>query len=406
MKKILKVFGPFFAVVLLALALTACGSIVVPSETVSGDYVAQALATVELGSNLGAGIGWAVLAFVIGLVVAVAFFVWRGIQGAKAVFAAVPVFLVVALLVFAIPAARASYIVIDPGKVGVVVEQGLALDTPLVEGLHWITPFVQKVRVFSTRPFTFSLTSDGETSTPQERGSEQYRSFYQKFTTSNGVKGQAAYLVQASLDPQAAPQFYRDYGTLENGIVQLIKTPAIPLVRNVLRGLTATEVDTLIDSYNDEVMTPLCAGAKNGGLTCIDFAFSRPDMGTWGDERNLTAATEQQALTEKNKVEVAKQTALANVETEIGKNTVATNAAIAQALVATTRAKGEADAARITADATAYTTITEANAQAQANTVVSQTLTDLLIQYTIWTEWLGEWPSYMGGGEPLFTIPR
>ncbi len=407
MNKYIKKYGIFAS--LLIILLSACGQTPVASETATGDYVAPALAVYDIGSSLGTGIFWAVAALIVGLVIGfvIAFYGAETRKGSLPWLVAIAGALVSMTLVFGIPAAAASYIVIDPGHVGVVVDQGKAQNTPLLEGPHWITPFYQTVRVYSTRPFTFSLVTDGENGeSPATKGSEQYRSFYQKFTTVNGVDGKAAYIIQASLDPQAAPQFYRDYGTLENGIVQLIKTPAIPLVRDVFRGMTAEEAVTNIDDYNDDVQIELAKIAEAGGLIFIDFSFSRPNMGVWGDERNLTATTAQQALTEANKVQIAEAQADASIATQAGVNQADINAAIAQAEIAITKAQGEADAIKIGADANAYKITTEAEAEAEANLVVAQSLNEQLINYRRIMKWDGALPMYFSGaGGPVFTIP-
>lgn len=403
-----KFFHLLALLVLGAIVLTACGQTAVSSETASGDYVAPALATYDVGSTLGAGIGFGALALVLGLIAAglVLFFLAEAKKSTRNSLA-IGAFVIVAGLTFGIPAVKASYIVIEPGHVGVRIEQGTAFDEPMLEGQHWLVPFVQKARIFSTRPFTFSLVTDGEGETPDMKGSEQYRSYYQKFTTSDGVQGNMPYIIQAALNPQDAPQFYRDYGTLENGIVQLIKSPALPLVRDVLRGMTATEVVTTIDEQNAEVYDALSQIASEGGLTVIDFSFSQPKMGQWGVERDLTATTAQQALTEANKVEIAKATADANIETQKGINTVNLNAALTEAEIAKTRAQGEADAAKIAADAEAYTTLTTATAQAEANEKLALSLSEMLLKYQWILKWDGAQPLYVGGdgNGTLITLP-
>lgn len=391
------------------LLLSACGQTAVSSETTTGDYVAEALTTYDVGSSLGAGIGFAALALVLGLVAGAVTVTFLGEtkKGTHNWPAAIGAFALVAVLTLGIPSIKASYIVIQPGYAGVVVQQGKALDTPLLEGPHSIVPFYQSVRIYSIRPFAYSLVANGNKGeTPDMKGGEQFRSYYQGFETSDGVKGMMPYIVQASLNPQTVVNFYRNYGTLEYGVVQLIKTPAISLVRDVLRGMTATQVVTTIDQKNAAVQAELTKIAEAGGLTIIDFSFSKPDMGTWGDERDLTATTAQQALTEAKKVEIAKATADANIATQAGVNTVNLNAAVNQAAIDKTKAEGEANAAKIEADAEAYTTLTTAAAQAEANQQLALSLSEMLLKYQWILKWDGAQPRYMGGNsDTLLNIP-
>lgn len=70
-------------------------------------------------------------------------------------------------------------------------------------------------------------------------------------------------------------------------------------------------------------------------------------------------------------------------------------------------AAAAAEIKKINADAAAYEIIAEAEAEAEANTLISQSLTNELISYAYANKWDGKLPTYMAGDEetvPVFSF--
>ncbi len=391
-----------FAVLVFAtLLLAACGdSSNVASQTATSDYVAPALATSEIGGQLGAGIGWFVGALVVA-VIAFGFIAFGTEIRSRALTGAIAG-LILFVIIFGGAAAANAYVVVEQGQVGVVVQQGRYVQT-VNSGQHWITPWLQKVVIFSTREFTFTTVSD-----PANQGSEQYRTYTMDVTTSDGVQGVVKFQVQVSMNPAKAKELYKTYGTLENAVVQLLKTPSLSLVRDALRGKTALEIVTTIDEYDVIVEEQLRPIMEQGGLNLIRFSFRKPDLGSWESERNESIVAKQTALKEANLAEVAKQQAQAAVYQAQAQAEINRANAKGQADAAVISATGQAEVAIIKANAEAEALLTQKAAEAEANTMVAKTITPALIEYLKWTGWDGKLPLYMGGegGTLLFQVPQ
>lgn len=150
---------------------------------------------------------------------------------------------------------------------------------------------------------------------------------------------------------------------------------------------------TNIDAYNSAVQALITAEA-DGFITVISFGFRQPDMGEWQAERSKAQTALQTAIYEENQEQVVqhqenqrviKAQATADIAI-INSQQAADSAVIA--------AEGQAEADKIAADAKAYVILTEAAAEAEANTLVSASLTPALIEYIKWgTKWNGDVPS-------------
>lgn len=396
MKKSLFVF---LLVAVLALLLASCAPAAsIAGSTATSDYVAPALATTETGGSLGGGIGWAIGALIVAFIVfgVISFYTEMQKKVATGLVAGVVLF----VLIFGGAAMASAYVVVEQGNVGVVVQQGEYVQT-INSGQHWITPWLQKVVIFSTREFTFTTVSD-----PVNQGSEQYRTYTMDVTTSDGVQGVVKFQAQVSMNPAKAKELYETYGTLENAVVQLLKTPSLSLVRDALRGKTALEVVTSIDEYDVIVEEQLRPIMEAGGLNLIRFSFRKPDLGAWEAERDASIVAEQTAIKEANLAEVAKQQAQATVYQAEAQADITRETAQGQADAAVITATGQAEVAIINANAQAEALLTQKTAEAEANDMISKTITSQLIEYLKWTGWDGKLPTYMGGdGTPLFQLP-
>jgi regulator of protease activity HflC (stomatin/prohibitin superfamily) len=307
----------------------------------------------------------------------------------------------------------ASYAVVDGGQIGVVVAQGRAVRIAH-PGPHWLVPYWEKLVLFPTREWTFITMTN-----PIEQGSEDYRTWPLSVTTRDGVAAKVKFSVIGSLDPARAMDVYENYGTLENAIVQGVKSPSLVIIRKRTQDYNAIDLIVSIDALEEVVVSELLPHMEEAGLVLTLFGFRRSDLGEYGDKLNAEKLAEQRAIVAQKEVAEAEAQAQKDVAKAEGQKQVTILNAQAQAEGALAQQKADADAAlyraqqdaeaaKIAADARAYQILTEARAKAEGNALIAKSLTPEFITYTQWQQWDGRLPStVMGGatGEPVVTLP-
>lgn len=380
--------------------------------TATGDYVSPALATFTIGKGLNGG----VMALLLSLFVAagVGLLIWQLARYGQ--YEVVRTRLVVAsFLAFVIFLAAATvngaYVSVDAGRVGVLVRQGKPVRT-LDPGFHLITPFWDEVVTFSTRDWTFITMSN-----PIDQGSEEYRTYSMDIITQDGVSASVKFNVQGRLDPSQAIHVYQQYGTLENAIVQLIKSPSLGIIRTSLQGFSAIALIDDIDAVSEEVEGRLRPIVEEGGITMIFFTFRKPSLGAWEEELNNARVAEQQAVVADQRVATTEAEARQAVAEAEGNRQVTEINAEAEAAATMSQRRADADAdlysaqqaaeaVRIAADADAYAILARAEAEAAGMRQLAPSLTADLIQFTMWQNWNGQLPTWMTGAtEPVVTLP-
>lgn len=414
--------------IIFATVLAACGGgEVSDTSTTSGaDLTADSLDTKYKGTSLGFGAFWVILAVGAGFGAAYGLGMLRkkdeydGDAGPRV--GRVPRLVIsslIVLIVLGLAFPLFGYVVVDAGEVGVQIRQGDAV-AQLNPGPHFITPFLDRVVIFSTRPFTYITMGD-----PVAQGEEEYKDFAVDVITSDGVQALIKYTIQGQLRPEDAIMVYEDYGTLINAIEQRVKNPARVLVRGSLQGFSSSSLAGSIDSVQEEVSVGVGEEMDAGGLEMIFFGFRKPTIGINGDWEQELNATAVAIQTEKKETENTKvKTQLANqaIETAKGeagadlakKNADAEAAAYKIKTAADAdlyRAQQDAEATKTKADARAYQLEVEAAAEAAANELVAASISGDLIEYLQWTEtWDGALPVWMTGGSsaeggPIITVP-
>jgi hypothetical protein len=120
------------------------------------------------------------------------------------------------------------------------------------------------------------------------------------------VLGKVNWQAQVMINPALAMTLYEKYGTLDNAIVQLIKTPTLSFIRDEMRGKTAEQIITSIELMNAPVNKHLTERARPDGLTLIEFSFRRPSFGDWETSKNATAVAIQNAIKAVEEAKVVK----------------------------------------------------------------------------------------------------
>lgn len=253
---------------------------------------------------------------------------------------------VYALIIIAVLVALTRpFAIINSGEVGVKITAGKFDSTALQPGLHFFIPGIQRIIAVNTKVRIAEFTSV-EASRSRDEGSLKNQAI--SVLDSRGLSVNVELAVQYRLDPLGVPQTIATWG--QNWEERII-TPVIrEIVRNVVGSFPAeelptkrNEIATLIDQRFRENIENL----ENRPVELVSIQLT---------EIVLPVAIKEQI----ERVQVARQEAeRARYEVERAKQEAEKKAALA---------KGVADA-----------TIIEADAQAKANALISQSLNNPLL---------------------------
>lgn len=272
-----------------------------------------------------------------------------------------------ALLLLALMASSATYI--NPGNVGIVIHKlGGGIDPkPLGPGVHLRNPITTGIEEYPVFMQTLVLTqSTGDGSTNDE-------------INVNSVEGQPVSLdvsLSFELDPSKTPALYSTFRTdiesIQHGYVK-------QAIRQALQEVVGSE----------EIAAIL--GPKKAETVAKAQALISQRLGTYGfmvkqftiNEIRAPGAV-MEAINTKN---VMQQQAL-TAQNELQKNTF--------------QAQGDS----IKAAGRAMAILAEARAQAEANRLLSQSITPTLVQYEMTKRWDGKMPQVSGSAVPMIQLPQ
>jgi regulator of protease activity HflC (stomatin/prohibitin superfamily) len=274
------------------------------------------------------------------------------------------------ILVAALFLLPSTFTYINPGHVGIVIHRaGGGVDpTPLGPGIHTRVPFATGIEEYPVFLKTVVLT----------RGGGNEGSGSNDEINVNSVEGQPLSLdvsLSFELDPTRTPKLY---STFRTDIEQITHGFVKQAIRQSLQEVVGTEPIA-------DIIGPKKAEATNRARMLIaqrlqPYGFEVKQF-TINELRAPAAVME--AINQKN---VMQQQAL-TAQNELQKNTF-------QAQGDSIKAAGRAKA--ITA---------EAEAQARANQLLSQSITPTLVQYELSKKWNGQMPQVTGGATPLLQLP-
>ena len=240
------------------------------------------------------------------------------------------------------------FTIINSGEVGVKITTGEFDPTPLQPGIHFYIPGIHKIIAVITKVRIAEFTSV-ETSSYRNRDEGSLRNQAISVLDSRGLSVSVELAVQYRLDPLSVPQTIATWG--QNWEERII-TPVIrEIVRNVVGSFPAEELPTKrneIATLIDHKFRENINGLENRPVELVSIQLT---------EIVLPVAIKEQI----ERVQVARQEAeRSRYEVERAKQEAEKKAALA---------KGVADA-----------TIIEADAQAKANRLISQSLNSPLLQ--------------------------
>jgi regulator of protease activity HflC (stomatin/prohibitin superfamily) len=273
----------------------------------------------------------------------------------KLIAAAVAVLAVLVLLVLADP-----FVQVESGYAGVLSNFGSVVTTPLYPGLHIAIPFYQTINQVSVQPQTVSSDETGSTHDLQLIDTSIAVTFH--------------------VDPESAPDFYRDFRDFDT-LGERVIAPAVSNdVKAVTANYDAEELVTKRDIVDAQIKELIVASLAPYHLTVeavnvSNFAFSSA----------YTQAIEQK--------QVAQQQAL-QAQYTLQQTEITAQQQVVQA-------KAQANAAVETAQGQANALLLTSQAQAKANLLIAQSLTPPLLQQKALDKWNGVLPIYLSPGAPM-----
>ena len=272
-------------------------------------------------------------------------------------------------LVVLVALAKSTVTYIEPGHVGIVIRRGGGgVDKqPLNPGFHLRNPVMTQINEYPTFMQTLVLTRGATEGSPNNDE-----------INVNSIEGQPLSLdvsMSFELRPDMVPQLYQtfrtDVSTIQHGFIkQAIRQSLQEVVGNeeiaAILGPKKAEVVGRTQAALQKRLDPYGIDVKQ--FTLNEFRAPSAVM----DAISLKNVMQQQALTAQN---------------ELQKNTF--------------QAQGDS----IKAVGRAKAILAEAEAQAKANNLLSQSITQNLVQYEMAKRWNGQMPTVTGGAMPMLQLP-
>lgn len=271
-----------------------------------------------------------------------------------------------ALIVLAIPVLMLMFLfsfkTVGAGHVKVVTQFGRTTGRVLDPGAHFIAPFIQGTKQYSTKKVTYEVTSKEK----QKDSEADYKDYPVDTNTADGQPVDVFYTIRFSVDPTKANWVLQNIGSEDSLVEKIVKTESRVWARNIPRRYNA---ETLYqgegtEQVQNEIFERLQPIFEDNGLI-LDSVGVRELAFT---EEFINAIKE-------------KQVAAVRIETE----------------------KNHAEAAKFEKEKT----ITQAEAQAEAQRLQRETISDEVLE-KMWIErWNGELPKYVGGdASTLLQMPQ
>jgi regulator of protease activity HflC (stomatin/prohibitin superfamily) len=263
---------------------------------------------------------------------------------------------------------------VPAGNVGVKVyllggDKGVDTEE-LSPGRYWIG-VNEELYLFPTFTQNYVWTADASEGSPNDESLS--------FQTKEGLVVNADVGISYSVQPDKVSTIFEKY---RKGIGEITDV----YMRNMVRDALVTASSGLaIESVYGKGKADLIAEVERIVRTQVEPIGINVERIYWIGSMRLPDLVE----TSINAKITASQTALLRV------NEIEERKAEAQKTIET--ARGAAESLKLAADANAYQVLKEAEAQAEANRILSQSLTPELLQYRALTQWDGVLPRLMGG---------
>lgn len=279
----------------------------------------------------------------------------------------IPAILVLILILIAV---SSMMVMVDPGHVGVLVHRtGAGVDPkPLDVGFHFKWPIVQDIVEYPIYMQTLVLTK-----------TSQEGSAYNEEINVNSVEGQPISCdvsLSFELDPTKVPALYSSFRTNMNTITHGFVKQSI---RQALQEVVGrTEIVNFLGKDKASVVNATQEDLQKR-LGIYGFIVKQFTLNEVRAPDSIVTAIE-------------------------AKNTMAQEALRAQNELQ--KKEFEAQQKVIEADGEAKATLARAKAQAEANNLLSQSITPTLVEYRRIEKWNGLLPQVTGGATPFLSLPQ
>lgn len=246
-----------------------------------------------------------------------------------------------------------AFIIIPTGSTGVLSTFGLISEQPLNKGFNWKTPFVDSVEIVNNKQQDMTMASQVWSET-----AEQTAMYMENVTITFAINPERSAWIYAHVTD------YDKKLLTDDMISSALKTAS--------RTITTTDVTNrgVIEPAARITLQEVCDEKYGEGtVQIVNVVINNMDF---EDSYNAAIAARQEAIVQQE------QQAIEN-KTNIDK-------ANAEAEAVRARAQGEADA-----------TLVEANAKAEANEIISKSITEQTQRQDAIAAWDGALPRYIGG---------
>lgn len=254
---------------------------------------------------------------------------------------------------------------VDSGCTGVRVQFGAVQETAFEAGLHFKTPFVEKVIEMNNKVQKVEVNAG---------------------STSKDLQSVDSTLaVNYHLAKESSVSMYKNIGlSYEDTILQ----PAIQeATKSVMAAYRAEELIQRRGEVSIAIMDEIAKKVGDYGIIIDEFNITNFSFSQAFDD-----AIEQKLVAEQNKIKAATE------------NEQRVAAAEADAAEAKARAEGEAESLKIKAEGEAEAIKAKADAEAEANKKIRESITSELIEYNKIEKWNGQQPNVVGGGSGAIIV--
>ena len=193
---------------------------------------------------------------------------------------------------------------VSPGKVKVVTRFGRVTGRILEPGLNFKAPLIDGTTAYSTKKLTYETASvEGQIGSQAD-----YKDYPIDTNTSDGQQVDIFYTIRFSIDPTMADQITQNIGSEKSLVEKIIKTESRVWVRTIAREYTADDLYTgRVQDFQNQVFEQIKPTFADNGIILDSIGIREIRF----SEDYISAIEEKQIQavrieTEKNKAEAAK----------------------------------------------------------------------------------------------------
>ena len=266
----------------------------------------------------------------------------------------IPVFKLALALLIAVAIGN-SIAMVGPGKVKVITQFGRVTGRVLGPGIHAKIPFVDGTATYSTKKLTYETA----TAASQNNSDADYKDYPIDTNTSDGQQVDIFYTIRFSVDPTMADDITQNIGSEDALVEKIIKTESRVWMRTIAREYTADDLYTgRVQDFQQQVFDQINPTFAANGIILDSVGI-----------REIRFAEEYVTAIEDKQIQAVR------IETEKNK---------AQAAIHEKAKK-----------------ITEAEAEAETQRLLRETLNAEVLQNKFYETWNGVLPTVIAGDSNL-----